>query len=122
MLRGSNIPVTRTLDAHFLAEARHEETKVVAVSPDYADNVKFADDWLSPHPGTDGALAMAMGHVVLAEFFRNREVPYFADYARRYTDLPFLITLRASAGGKVVSATSESEIQHLPCPSHAAPG
>jgi nitrate reductase alpha subunit len=68
-------------------------TKVVAVSPDYADNVKFADDWLAPHPGTDGALAMAMGHVILTEFFRDRQVPYFTDYARRFTDLPFLVTL-----------------------------
>ncbi|MFB4279885.1 nitrate reductase subunit alpha [Nonomuraea sp. MTCD27] len=90
---GSNIPVTRTPDAHFMTEARYQGTKVVAVSPDYADNVKFADDWLSPHPGTDGALAMAMGHVTLAEFFRDRQVPYFTDYVRKYTDLPFLVTL-----------------------------
>ncbi|UBU19064.1 nitrate reductase subunit alpha [Nonomuraea gerenzanensis] len=90
---GSNIPVTRTPDAHFMTEARYQGTKVVAVSPDYADNVKFADDWLSPHPGTDGALAMAMGHVVLSEFFRDRQVPYFTDYVRKYTDLPFLVTL-----------------------------
>ncbi|NRQ39961.1 nitrate reductase subunit alpha [Nonomuraea sp. NN258] len=90
---GSNIPVTRTPDAHFMTEARYQGTKVVAVSPDYADNVKFADDWLAPHPGTDGALAMAMGHVTLTEFFRDRQVPYFTDYVRKYTDLPFLVTL-----------------------------
>ena len=23
------------------------------VAPDYADNVKFADEWLAPTPGTD---------------------------------------------------------------------
>ncbi|MFG1993163.1 nitrate reductase subunit alpha [Actinoplanes sp. NPDC048988] len=96
MMWGSNIPVTRTPDAHFLAEARYRGTKVVAVSPDYADNVKFADDWLAPHPGTDGALAMAMGHVILKEFFVDRQVPYFLDYVRKYTDLPFLVTLRRS--------------------------
>ncbi|GAA2319238.1 nitrate reductase subunit alpha [Nonomuraea roseoviolacea subsp. roseoviolacea] len=90
---GSNIPVTRTPDAHFMTEARYQGTKVVAVSPDYADNVKFADDWLAPHPGTDGALAMAMGHVTLTEFFRDRQVPYFTNYVRKYTDLPFLVTL-----------------------------
>jgi nitrate reductase alpha subunit len=90
---GSNIPVTRTPDAHFLAEARYRGTKVVAVSPDYADSVKFADDWLAPRPGTNGALAMAMGHGVLTEFFRDRDVPYFRDYVRRFTDLPFLVTL-----------------------------
>ncbi|MFI5063503.1 MAG: nitrate reductase subunit alpha [Streptosporangiales bacterium] len=95
---GSNIPVTRTPDAHFMTESRYAGTKVVAVSPDYADNVKFADDWLAPHPGTDGALAMAMGHVILTEFFRDRQVPYFTGYVRRFTDLPFLVTLERHGG------------------------
>jgi nitrate reductase alpha subunit len=90
---GSNLPVTRTPDAHWMTEARYRGQKVVAVSPDYADNVKFADEWLAAHPGTDGALAMAMGHVILTEFFVRREVPYFLDYVKRYTDLPFLVAL-----------------------------
>jgi nitrate reductase alpha subunit len=72
---------------------------VIAVSPDYADNVKFADEWLAPHPGTDGALAMAMGHVVLKEFFVDRQVPYFTDYCKKYTDLPFLVSLEQTDGG-----------------------
>ncbi|GAA3861420.1 nitrate reductase subunit alpha [Saccharothrix violaceirubra] len=90
---GSNIPVTRTPDAHWMTEARYRGQKVVAVAPDYADNVKFADEWLPARPGTDGALAMAMGHVVLREFFVDRQVPYFTDYVKRYTDLPFLVRL-----------------------------
>jgi len=90
---GSNVPVTRTPDAHWMVEARYKGQKVVAVSPDYADNVKFADEWLAVQPGTDGALAMAMGHVTLKEFFVDRQVPYFTDYVKRYTDLPFLIRL-----------------------------
>ena len=69
---GSNLPVTRTPDAHWMTEARYRGQKVVAVSPDYADNVKFADEWLPARPGTDAALAMAMGHVVLKEFFVDR--------------------------------------------------
>lgn len=40
-----------------------------------ADATKFADEWLHPHPGTDGALAMAMGHVILRECFVDRQVP-----------------------------------------------
>ncbi|MER6624040.1 nitrate reductase subunit alpha [Streptomyces sp. NPDC000931] len=95
---GSNLPVTRTPDAHWMAEARYRGQKVVAVSPDYADNVKFADEWLSAQPGTDGALAMAMGHVVLKEFFADRGTPYFTDYVKRYTDLPFLVTLDEATG------------------------
>ncbi len=91
---GSNLPVTRTPDAHFMAEARYRGQKVVVVSPDYADNTKFADEWLAARPGTDGALAMAMGHVILREFFVEREVERFRDYVRQYTDLPLLVTLR----------------------------
>ncbi|MER8010070.1 nitrate reductase subunit alpha [Streptomyces sp. NPDC094149] len=96
---GSNLPVTRTPDAHWMAEARYRGQKVVAVSPDYADNVKFADEWLAARPGTDGALAMAMGHVVLKEFFVDRPTPYFTDYVKRYTDLPFLVTVEEGEDG-----------------------
>ncbi len=98
---GSNLPVTRTPDAHWMTEARYRGQKVIAVSPDYADNVKFADEWLPAAPGTDGALAMAMGHVVLKEFFVDRETPYFRDYVKRYTDLPFLIRLEERDGDLV---------------------
>jgi nitrate reductase alpha subunit len=101
LMWGSNVPVTRTPDAHWMAEARYRGQKVVVVSPDYADNVKFADEWLPAQPGTDGALAMAMGHVILREFFVERRTPRFVDYVRKYTDLPFLLTLEpaSEAGG-----------------------
>src|SRR5699024_6809045 len=41
---GSNVPMTRTPDAHFLVEARDKGTKVVSVSPDYAESTMFAED------------------------------------------------------------------------------
>jgi nitrate reductase alpha subunit len=91
---GTNLPTTRTPDAHFMVEARYRGQKVVVVSPDYAEHTTFADHWLAAAPGTDGALAMAMGHVILREFHVEREVPWFRDYARRFTDLPLLVTLR----------------------------
>lgn len=99
MLWGSNVPVPRTPDAHWMAEARYRGQKVVVVSPDYADATKFADVWLHPHPGTDGALAMAMGHVILTECFVRRQVPYFTEYVRQFTDLPFLVELEQGADG-----------------------
>ena len=101
LMWGSNVPVTRTPDAHWMAEARYKGQKVVVVSPDYADNTKFADTWLPAQPGTDGALAMAMGHVILKEFFVERRVPFFVDYVQRYTDLPFLVTLEERDGAYV---------------------
>ena len=116
---GSNVPVTRTPDAHWMTEARYRGQKVVAVAPDYADNVKFADEWLAVQPGTDGALAMAMGHVTLKEFFVDRQVPYFTEYVKKYTDLPFLVRLEERDGsyfaGKFLTAsdlTDEQDAEH----------
>lgn len=95
---GSNVPLTRTPDAHFLAEARYRGTKVISISPDFAESTKFADDWMSIRQGTDGALAMAMGHVILQEFYVNQKTERFIDYAKQYTDFPFLVTLNKEGG------------------------
>jgi nitrate reductase alpha subunit len=91
---GSNVPQTRTPDAHFFVAARYNGTKIVAITPDYAEVAKFSDLWLHPKQGTDAAMAMAMGHVILREFFLDRKTPYFEDYCRRYTDMPMLVRLR----------------------------
>ncbi|MGP1281400.1 MAG: nitrate reductase subunit alpha [Parasphingopyxis sp.] len=93
MLWGSNVPQTRTPDAHFYTEARYKGTKSVVVSPDYSEAAKFSDIWLHPKQGTDAALAMAMGHVILREYHLDRQAEYFEDYARRYTDMPMLVRL-----------------------------
>ena len=98
MLWGSNVPQTRTPDAHFYTEARYKGTKSVVVSPDYAENTKFADLWLNPKQGTDSALALAMAHVILREYHLDRRVPYFDDYVRKYTDMPLLVRLTKKDG------------------------
>ncbi|WP_122261853.1 nitrate reductase subunit alpha [Ornithinimicrobium cerasi] len=102
---GSNVPLTRTPDAHWMTEARYRGQKVIAVAPDYAENVKFADEWVASAPGTDGALAMGMGHVVLREFFVDRQVDFFTDYNQRFTDLPYLVTLDEVTGGEGGAST-----------------
>lgn len=102
MMWGSNVPLTRTPDAHWMAEARYRGQKVIAVSPDYAENVKFADEWLAPSTGTDSALAMAMGHVILKEFFVENTTEYFDSYVKKYTDLPFLVELTTEDEGGYV--------------------
>jgi nitrate reductase alpha subunit len=90
---GSNVPQTRTPDAHFMTEARYKGTKIVSIFPDYAEASKFGDLWLHPKQGTDAALAMAMGHVVLKEFHAAGKSEYFREYCRQYTDMPMLVRL-----------------------------
>jgi nitrate reductase alpha subunit len=91
---GSNVPQTRTPDAHFFTEVRYKGTKTVAVTPDYSEVAKLSDIWLHPKQGTDAAVAMAMGHVIMKEFYFDKRSAYFDDYARRYTDLPMLVMLK----------------------------
>ena len=93
ILWGSNVPQTRTPDGHFFTEARYKGAKSVVICPDYSEASKFADVWLDVKQGTDAALAMAFGHVILREFHLDREVEYFTDYCRRYTDMPMLVRL-----------------------------
>ncbi|MBM6629009.1 nitrate reductase subunit alpha [Mammaliicoccus vitulinus] len=96
---GSNVPLTRTPDAHFMTEVRYKGTKVVSVAPDYAENVKFADNWLAPNPGTDAALAQAMTHVILQEYYEDKQEEMFINYSKQYTDMPFVIQLERHGEG-----------------------
>jgi nitrate reductase alpha subunit len=98
MLWGSNVPQTRTPDAHFYTEVRYRGTKSAVVSPDYSEAAKFGDIWLNPQAGTDAALAMAMGHVILREYHLDRQAEYFEEYARKYTDMPMLVRLDEKDG------------------------
>ncbi len=90
---GSNVPQTRTPDAHFFTEVRYKGAKTVGITPDYSEVAKLCDIWLHPKQGTDAALAMAMGHVVLTEYHARGRSEYFEDYCRKYTDMPMLVRL-----------------------------
>ena len=96
---GSNVPLTRTPDAHFLTEARYKGTKVVSIAPDYAESTTVADTWINLKTGTDAAFAMAMGHVILKEYFYGEPAEFFVEYNRQYSDFPFLVILDAEKDG-----------------------
>ncbi len=103
MMWGSNVPQTRTPDAHFMTEVRYKGTKTVVVCPDYSEASKFADVWLHPKQGTDAAVAMAMGHVILREFHLDGKSEYFTDYVRTKTDFPMLVRLDKRDDGSYVN-------------------
>lgn len=95
---GSNLNMTRTPDCHFAAEARHNGTKMWVFSPDFNQVAKYADEWVAINAGQDGAWWMAVNHVLLTEFHHEKPVPQFLDYARKYTDAPYLVELTEKDG------------------------
>lgn len=98
-IMGSNPNMTRTPDCHYVAECRHNGTKLVVFAPDFNQVAKYADQWVAINAGQDGAFWMAVGHVILKEFYLDNPTPTFESYVKQYTDLPFLVELAPSANG-----------------------
>jgi nitrate reductase alpha subunit len=90
---GGNVPQTRSPDAHFFTEVQYKGTKIIVISPDYSEAAKFADLWIPIKQGTDSALAMSMGHIILKEYYLSNKTSYFIDYVKKYTDLPCLLII-----------------------------
>lgn len=82
---GANPAVTRIPDAHYLAEAALNGTRIVSIAPDYNATTIKADQWIHPKPGTDAALGMAMAHVMIKENL------FDAHNIKEQTDLPYLV-------------------------------
>ena len=79
LIWGSN---TLTSNMHlwpFVQQARKEGARVVVIDPARTRTAQAADQWIPIVPGTDGALALAMMHVIITE---NR---HDADYIARHT-------------------------------------
>ncbi|MBX2996979.1 MAG: molybdopterin oxidoreductase family protein [Caldilineaceae bacterium] len=79
LLWGTN---TLTSNLHlwpFIQEARKRGARVIAIDPAQTRTARAADEWIPIRPGTDGALALAMMHVIIAENLHD------ADYVKKYT-------------------------------------
>jgi anaerobic selenocysteine-containing dehydrogenase len=48
-------------------------SKIVTFDVRLSNTAGFSDEWIPVHPGTDGAVALAMGHVILREDLQDSE-------------------------------------------------
>jgi nitrate reductase alpha subunit len=110
---GSNLNMTRTPDTHFISEVRHAGAKLTVFSPDFSQVAKYADYWIPVHAGQDTAYWMAVNHVLLQEFYVERQVPYFVDYIKRFTDMPLLVQIENGRPGKFLHANRLEDYQDV---------
>ncbi len=82
---GGNPAYTNIPNFHYIAEARYNGTRVVAIAPDYNASVTHADLWVPLNVGTDAALALAMAQVII------REELYRKEFVLEQTDFPLLV-------------------------------
>ncbi|MFB6169931.1 MAG: molybdopterin-dependent oxidoreductase [Haloarculaceae archaeon] len=82
---GSNVNVSRIPDAKYFLEAGYNGTKRVGVFTDYSQTAIHCDEWLSPEPGSDTALALGMARVIVEEGLHD------AAHLKEQTDMPLLV-------------------------------
>src|SRR6185312_8835421 len=93
--------------------ARNHGVKLVVLSPDFSEVARYADWWVPVHAGMDAAFWMGVNHVILREFHADRQVPYFTQYLKRFSDSPFLVELQPAPPGQV-SRRREPRVE-VPC-------
>src|SRR5881409_3028630 len=82
---GYNPQGSTPADAMEISQAKARGAKLIVIDPRKASVVDKADLWLQVRPGSDGALALAMIHVLLEEGL------YDAAFVRDWTNGPFLV-------------------------------
>ncbi len=79
---GCNAAATQINVMHHVAKARKKGAKLVVIDPYETPTAKIADLHIAPRPGTDGALACAVMHLL----FKNNWVD--RSYLEKFTDDP----------------------------------
>jgi anaerobic selenocysteine-containing dehydrogenase len=106
---GGNPVSTQVNVMTHIAKARKERgAKLVVIDPYRTGTAEIADMHLAPLPGTDGALACAVMHVLFKEGYADRA------YLARYTDDPegleAHLETRTPAWASAITGLSEAEI------------
>ena len=79
ILWGTN-PVASSVRTRIkLFNAKNRGCKIIVIDPRQTQSARLADIFLQPRPGTDGALAMCMLNVIIAEELYNKK------YVEKYT-------------------------------------
>lgn len=82
---GYNPSVSRIAHATATVTAMNRGAKLVVVDPRNVGLARRADEWLQVRPGSDGALALGLSHVMIERGW------YEADFLRAWTNAPFLV-------------------------------
>jgi len=82
---GGNPIYTQIPQAHFFTEARYRGAEIISITPDYNPSATKSDMWIPIKPGTDGALALAICHLIV-EMGKVKE-----SFVKEQTDLPLLV-------------------------------
>ena len=106
---GGNPVNTQVNVMHHIARARREQdAKLVVIDPYRTRTAEKADQHLMLRPGTDGALACAVMHVLFAEGFADRR--YLAKYTKNAEEFEAHLMVRTPDWASTITGLSVAEI------------
>ena len=100
ILWGYNPSYTRLTHATATVEALKRGMKLIVIDPRYVGLAGKADLWLRLRPGTDGALALGLAHVMISRGWYDRE------FVQAWTNAPHLVR---SDTGRLLHAADLAE-------------
>ena len=96
---------------HIIKEAQKNGSKVVVIDAYASKTAKEADWHICPKPGTDGALAMAMMHVIIDEGLVDQD--YVDNYTVGYPELAEKVKDRTPEWAEAITGIPAEDIRKL---------
>ena len=101
---GANPPQSNNLKWNLVRSCMDAGARLIVIDPRFSETASYADLWLQPRPGTDGALGWAVINVLIEEELYDKEFvenwctgfdqvaekakKYTPEWAERITDVP----------------------------------
>ena len=96
---------------HIVKEAQKKGAKIIVIDAYASRTAKEADWHICPKPGTDGALAMAMMHVIIEEDLVDQD--YIDQYTLGFPELAALAKERTPEWAEAITGISAQDIRKL---------
>lgn len=108
---GCNSVSTNLHHWHIIKDAQKKGAKVVVIDPYRSRTAKEADWHIAPKPGTDGALAMAMMHVIIEEGLQDQD--YVDNYTEGFAELAERVKTRTPEWAEKITGVPADTIRQF---------
>jgi len=110
---GKNPAETNIQEIAFISCAKEKGCKVIVIDPRRTPTSDKADMLLSPHPGTDGALALAIASVLIRENMVDRK--FINDHVKGFDEFSDSLSISPEEGERItgIPAFNIHELAHI---------
>jgi len=94
-----------------ITQARERGARMVVVDPYLSDTAAKADEWVPIRPGTDGALALALAHVIVRD--KLYDEAFVQDWTSGFDEFAGLVANRTPQWAESITSVPAATIERL---------